>query len=74
MFPSDEDIVNRLTAVEDSTTERKPIADFRGWTKTAVAFSNSLAVGQPVLLFVGVKDDGTIEERQTNFEKLERRK
>jgi Putative DNA-binding domain len=70
MFPTDDDILNRLTAVEDSTTERKPIADSRGWVKTAVAFSNSLAVGQPGILFVGVKDNGDIEEKETNFERL----
>jgi hypothetical protein len=29
-----------------------------------------LAIGQPGILFVGVKDNGDIEEKQTNFEKL----
>lgn len=65
---TDEDILSRLTAVEDGTTERKPYADSRGWVKTVVAFSNSLAVDQPGVLFVGVNDNGTIQDQPTNFE------
>jgi predicted HTH transcriptional regulator len=68
MTLSDADILARLTAIEDGTTERKPYADSRGWVKTVVAFSNSLAIDQPGILFVGVNNDGTIQSQPTNFE------
>jgi len=73
MILTDADILTRLTAVEDGTTERKPLADSRGWCKTAVAFSNSLAVGQPGVLFVGVNDSGTVQDKSTNFEDLQKK-
>jgi predicted HTH transcriptional regulator len=68
MTLSDADILARLTAIEDGTTERKPYADSRGWVKTVVAFSNSLAIDQPGILFVGVNNNGTIQDQPTNFE------
>jgi predicted HTH transcriptional regulator len=68
MTLNDEDILSRLAAVEDGTTERKPYADSRGWVKTVVAFSNSLAIDQPGILFIGVNNNGTVQEQPTNFE------
>jgi predicted HTH transcriptional regulator len=73
MTRTDEDILARLTAVEDGTTERKPYADFRGWVKTVVAFSNSLAPDQPGVLFIGVNDNGTIQEQQPNFVEFQKK-
>ena len=70
---TDADILARLTAVEDGTTERKPYADFRGWTKTVVAFSNSLNEDQPGVLFVGVNDNGTIQDEGKNFADLQKK-
>jgi hypothetical protein len=73
MTLSEEDILARLTTVEDATTERKPYADGRGWVKTVVAFSNSLAVDQPGVLFIGVDDKGVVQEQQPNFEDLQKK-
>jgi hypothetical protein len=74
MTLTDEDILARLTAVEDATVERKTASDYRDWIKTAVAFSNSLENDQPGVLFVGVYNDGKIEDDNTqNFEKLQKR-
>jgi hypothetical protein len=42
MTLTDEDIIARLTAVEDATVERKTSSDNRDWIKAAVAFSNTL--------------------------------
>lgn len=68
---TDEDIFAKLTNTEDATVERKLHNDKKkDWVKTVVAFSNSLADGQPGILFIGVRDDGRIEEGQaqkTNF-------
>jgi hypothetical protein len=72
MMLIDSDILARLTAIEDSTVERKTFSDNRDWIKTAVAFSNSLAVGQPGVLFVGVYDNGNIQDQTVNFEKMQK--
>jgi hypothetical protein len=68
---TDEDIFAKLTDTEDATVERKLHNDKKkDWVKTVVAFSNSLADGQPGILFIGARDDGRIEEGQaqkTNF-------
>jgi hypothetical protein len=63
----------RLTAIEDSTVERKTVSDNRDWIKAAVAFSNSLEIDQPGVLFIGVHDSGNIQERDTNFEDLQKK-
>ena len=71
MILTDEDILLRLTAFEDSFVERKTANDSRDWLKTAVAFANSTPVGYPAILFIGVRDDGTIED-ETNLDSLQR--
>lgn len=58
---SDSDIISKLTLFEDSFVERKTIGDSRDWLKTVVAFANSAPVGFPALLFIGVRNDGSIE-------------
>ncbi len=60
-IPTDEDLLCRLANYEDNFTERKTSSDSRDWVKTVVAFANSLPVGHPGVLFVGVKNDGTPE-------------
>jgi Predicted transcriptional regulator containing an HTH domain and an uncharacterized domain shared with the mammalian protein Schlafen len=74
MTLTDEDILARLVAIEDSTVERKTVSDNRAWIKAAVAFSNSLEDDQPGVLFVGVFDDGRIQDQgATNFTDLQKR-
>jgi predicted HTH transcriptional regulator len=55
---TDADILFRLTNVEDATVERKPTSDIRDCVKAAVALSNSLALGEPGIIYFGVYDDG----------------
>jgi hypothetical protein len=57
-----DDLIARLRDPEDSFVERKP----QGVTgddvkRTAVAFANSVPIGREAILFIGVRDDGTIE-------------
>jgi hypothetical protein len=59
---SDQDILLRLTNTEDSTVERKVSSDYRDCLKTAVAFCNSLPVDDPGIIFVGVYDDGRVQD------------
>ena len=59
---SDSDIIMRLRNFEDNFVERKTSSDMKGWLRTTVAFANSVPEGYPGILFIGVKNDGTIEE------------
>jgi hypothetical protein len=59
-----------LTNFEDHFVERKSAGDSKDWLKTAVGFANSVPVGYPAILFVGVKDGGEIEGR-TNLDSLQ---
>jgi hypothetical protein len=68
---SDQDILLRLTSVEDSTVERKTANDYRDCLKTAVAFSNSLPLDDPGIIFVGVGNDGTVQDK-LNLEILQK--
>ncbi len=69
---SDQDILARLRNFEDNFVERKTSGDSRDWLKTVVAFANSTPVGYPAVLFIGVKDDGTPEEKQVNLDSLQK--
>jgi hypothetical protein len=59
---TDDDILLRMKNTEDSTVERKTASDYRDCLKTAVAFSNSLPVDDPGIIFVGVGNDGTVQD------------
>jgi hypothetical protein len=62
-FPmSDKEILLKLNSFEDAFVERKTWSDSRDWLKTAVAFANSVPVGYPGIMFVGARNDGTIED------------
>jgi predicted HTH transcriptional regulator len=63
---TDSDILSRLTNVEDATVERKVASDLRDAVKAAVAFSNSLPVTVPGIIYIGVYNDGRIEEQPIN--------
>jgi hypothetical protein len=67
---SDADVLARLTNTEDSTVERKTASDYRDCLKTAVAFSNSLAVGDPGIIFVGVGNNGAVLDN-SNLDSLQ---
>jgi len=61
-MPSDQEIEMRLNNLEDSLTERKTEGDRKDFLKTICGFANSVPEGQIGILFIGVKDDGTIQE------------
>ena len=68
----DEELLLRLRNFEDNFVERKTSGDSKDWLKTVVAFANSTPVGYPAVLFIGVKDDGTPEERTVNLDSLQK--
>jgi predicted HTH transcriptional regulator len=63
MTLTDADILSRLTNIEDATVERKTMSDFRDSVKAAVAFSNSLPVGDPGIIYIGVYNSGRIDDK-----------
>lgn len=70
---TDADLLNRLKNCEDTFVERKTAADSKDWLKTVVAFANSTPIGFPAVLFIGAKNDGTIEDRTLDFDSLQKR-
>lgn len=68
---TDEDILRRLANTEDSTVERKVSNDYRDCLKTAVGFANSLPISDPGIIFVGVFNDGRIQEK-TDLDSLQK--
>ncbi len=70
----DAEILRRLRDGEDSFVERKSFGDWKkDVVKTCVAFANSCSVeGTAGLLFIGVKDDGTIEASHPNLDSLQK--
>jgi Putative DNA-binding domain len=68
---TDKDILLKLNAFEDAFVERKTANDSKDWLKTVVAFANSTPVGNPAILFIGVRNDGVIEGN-INLDSLQR--
>jgi hypothetical protein len=60
-LPTDEELRCGLTRTEDTLIERKTAADSRDWLRTIVAFANSVPQDRVGILYIGVRDDGTIE-------------
>jgi predicted HTH transcriptional regulator len=58
---TDEELGLRLISAEDNFVERKTAGDNKRWIPALVAFANSAPIGFPCVLFIGVKDDGTLE-------------
>lgn len=70
---TDQDLLLRLKQFEDNFVERKLFSDGSKWLKAAVALANSAPIGFPAVLFIGVKDDGTPEDRpETDLENVQR--
>jgi len=69
---SDADLLARLSNFEDQFVERKTVADLNDSLKTVVAFANSAPIGMPCILYIGVKDDGQFEDKQHNFDSVQK--
>lgn len=66
----DRDLLARLTNFEDHFVERKTASDKKDWLKTVAAFANSTPIDYPAVLFIGVRNNGSIEETG-NLDKLQ---
>jgi hypothetical protein len=69
---SDADLLARLVNFEDQFIERKTVADLNDALKTVVGFANTAPLGMPCVLYIGVKDDGQFEEKQHNFDSVQK--
>lgn len=67
------DLLARMKNFEDHLAERKTIGDQKDWKKTAVAFANSVPVGLPAVLYIGVRDNGEIETPQANLDDAQKK-
>src|SRR5712692_7617856 len=67
------DLLARMRNFEDHLVERKTAKDAKDWKKTAVAFANSVPVGLPAVLYIGVRDNGEIETPQHNLDEAEKK-
>jgi len=68
---TDDELALRISNFEDNFVERKSVGDNKRWIPALVAFANSAPKGFPCVLFIGVKDDGTIE-KDLNLESLQK--
>jgi hypothetical protein len=66
-------LLARMRNFEDHLVERKVVKDDKDWKKTAVAFANSVPVGLPAVLYIGVRDNGEIETPQHNLDEAEKK-
>ena len=68
---SDADLLARMKDSEDHFVERKTCGDSKDWLKTVVAFANSAPIGYPCIMYIGVRNNGEIEDRQPDFDSLQ---
>lgn len=69
---NESELLRLLRSTEHSFAERKTIGDSKDWLKTVVAFANTLETNQVGVLFIGVKDNGEIEESPASFDKVQK--
>jgi predicted HTH transcriptional regulator len=67
------ELLARMRNFEDHLVERKTVKDEKDWKKTAVAFANSVPVGLPAVLYLGVRDTGEIEVPQQNLDEVQKK-
>jgi predicted HTH transcriptional regulator len=53
--------MNIVWQAEDSLREKKVESDLKDLLKTLVAFANSVAPGDVARIFIGEKDDGSVQ-------------
>jgi Schlafen, AlbA_2 len=72
MALDEDDLLRLLHSTEHSYAERKTANDSKDWVKTVVAFANSLDPSQEAVLFIGATDNGEIEPKSANLDKLQK--
>lgn len=70
---NESELLARMRNCEDHLVERKTVKDETDWKKTAVAFANSVPVGLPAVLYIGVRDNGEIETHQQSLDEVQKK-
>ena len=71
---NDAELLARIRRFEDHFVERKTASDKKDWLKTIVAFANSTPDGSTGVLFIGVTNEGVIEDKQNDLDAIPLRK
>lgn len=71
-YPSDEELRQLKGPSENHFVERKTASDAKDWLKTVVAFANSTPLDRFAVLYIGVRDDGTVERAGINFDSVQK--
>ena len=71
MHPTDEQLLQWKNPSEDHFIERKTRSDAKDWVKTVVAFANSVPYDKNGVLYVGVRNDGSVEQ-PVNLDELQK--
>src|SRR5260370_26625069 len=66
------DLLARIRRFEDHFVERKTAGDKKDWLKTIVAFANSTPDGSTGVLFIGVTNEGVIEDKQNDLDAIQK--
>jgi predicted HTH transcriptional regulator len=69
---SDEQLREWKNPSEDNFIERKTCADSRDWVKTVVGFANSTPLDRYAILYIGVRNDGSVENT-TNLDSVQKK-
>lgn len=70
---NESELLARMRNFEDHLVERKIVKDEKDWKKTAVAFANTVPIGLPAVLYLGVRDTGEIEAPQQNLDEVQKK-
>jgi Schlafen, AlbA_2 len=69
---NDGDLLARMRRFEDHFVERKTVSDRKDWLKTIVAFANSTPDGSTSVLFIGVTNEGVIEDSNNDHDAVQK--
>jgi len=69
--PTDDELRAWKNPSEDHFIERKSSGDSKDWLKTVVAFANSTPLDRFAVLYIGVRDNGSVEGL-TNFDAIQK--
>ena len=70
---ADADLLALLRNGEDSVVERKTVNDVGDAPRVVVSFANSAPIGAPCVIFIGVKSDGSFENKPQDWDEMQRK-
>jgi predicted HTH transcriptional regulator len=65
-------LLRHLHSTETTFVERKRVSDTQDFTKTVVAFANTLRPDEEGVLLIGATDRGEIEDHNSNYDEMQK--